>query len=473
MKTFMNVRLFSRRGGGGERRAGKPGLQLFALAHRSSRLAPRHAALSLALLCLVAPVLAQQPPEVTSTMNQTQAQLQILRIAIPSPTLGPSSAEAGAQPATFEVVNPNFFAPLTRDVAASGVFAIAPLPPSVNVNAPDLMKTANAQLLLKLNVFAIGQEYVVEARMVDTNNSIQYGKRYRGQVGALSRIAHTVANDMVRAMNGRPGIFLSQIAYASNRTGVYEIWLMDWDGSNQRQITRHANLSILPSWSADNERMVYTSFFTARGTSDMYIINRHGGERVRVNTGLGLNTSATFSPTSNDIAFVGSVHGNPDIYVIKDDSSNLRRLTTDDTIESTPEWSPTGRQISFTSGRSGTPQIYVMDAEGTNVRRISFEGEWNDDATWSPDGEQLAYTSRVNGRFQLRIMDLEHKQSRVLAGEGSNEQPTWSPDGRWIAFQSNRSGRWQVYKMRTDGTELLQLTFDGENKDPDWSKKAE
>src|SRR5258706_14607897 len=135
--------------------------------------------------------------------------------------------------------------------------------------------------------------------MVDTNNSIKYGRRYRGQVGALSRIAYTVANELVRAMNGRPGIFPSQIAYASNRTGVYEIWLMDWDGSNQRQITRHANLSILPSWSADNERMVYTSFFTARGTSDMYIINRRGGEPARGKRGRGLNPSAALRPTSN------------------------------------------------------------------------------------------------------------------------------------------------------------------------------
>jgi Tol biopolymer transport system component len=64
-------------------------------------------------------------------------------------------------------------------------------------------------------------------------------------------------------------------------------------------------------------------------------------------------------------------------------------------------------------------------------------------------------------------------ESRIVAGEASNEQPTWSPDGEWIAFQSNRSGKWQVYRMRVDGTDLLQLTFDGENKSADWSKKAD
>ena len=243
-----------------------------------------------------------------------------------------------------------------------------------------------------------------EARLLDTTGVSQFGKRYRGTAPALSRMAHMIANDLVRTINGKPGIFLSQIAFASNRSGSYEIWLMDWDGANQRQISRHNALSILPSWSPDNDRMVYTSF--TRGTSDMYIINRRGGGRIRLPTGLGLNTSATFSPISSDIAFVGSIAGNPDIYLIRDDGTNIRRITTTTSIESTPEWSPNGRQISFTSGRSGTPQIYVMDAEGTNVQRISFEGEWNDDATWSPDGEQIAYTSRDRRRGLERAADL-------------------------------------------------------------------
>lgn len=404
------------------------------------------------------------------TMDPSRA-TSVYRIAIPFPDLVPTAAPAVAPtPITPELINAPFFAPLTRDIAYSGIFAIVPLPPGVTPT-PEVAKRANANGLLKMNVWLEGQDYIIEARLLDTTGAVQIGKRYRSPAAALTRTAHMLASEIVRSLNGKPGIFTSQLAFASNRDGQWEIYLMDWDGANQRRITFHNAISILPSWSPDNDRLVYTSF--AKGTSDMYIVNRRGGGRLRLHTGLGLNTSATFSPVGNDIAFVGSIAGNPDIYAIKDDSTNLRRLTTTGSIESTPEWSPSGRQISFTSGRSGTPQIYVMDAEGTNVRRISFEGDWNDDATWSPDGEQIAYTSKVNGRFQIRIANLVTGQSRIVAGEGSNEQPTWSPDGQWIAFQSNRSGKWQVYRMRVDGTDLLQLTFDGENKEPDWSKKAD
>jgi TolB protein len=421
----------------------------------------------LASLLLISAGLSAQT-DITTTMTPEQA-AQIVRMAVPFPELKPSAAPAPVVVAP-DKVREGFFSPLTRDIAYSGIFAIAPLPPGVPVT-PELLKRVEAQLHLKLNVWTEGDDYVVEARLFDQSGASQLMKRYRAPEAALSRTAHMLANELVRTVNGRPAVFLTQIAFASNRSGNWEIWLMDWDGSNQRQITTHKALSILPSWSPDNERMVYTSF--ARGTSDMYIINRRGGGRLRINSGLALNTSATFSPVSNDIAFVGSVRGNPDIYIIKDDGSNLRRLTTTSSIESTPEWSPTGRQIAFTSGRSGSPQIYVMDAEGTNERRISSDGNWNDDAVFSPDGQKIAYTSRVNGRFQIRIADLITGENRIIAGEASNEQPSWSPDGQWIAFQSNRSGKWQVYRMRIDGGDLLQLTFTGENKEPDWSKKPE
>jgi TolB protein len=407
--------------------------------------------------------------EVTPTpIDRSQAN-QTVAIAVPYPTLNGVPA---AQ------ITDNFFGPLTRDLAVSGVFSLVPLPPNVAIT-PDVAKRVGAQEILNLSIAyaavsptapaGTAPELVIEARLYDSTGASGLAKSYRGSEAALTRIAHVIVSDLVRQFNGKPGIFLTQIAFVSDRDGHPEIYLMNYDGGNQRRITFHNSISVLPSWSPDDERLVYTSF--ARKTTDMYIVNRNGGGRIRLNTGLNLNTSATFSPVGHDIAFVGSVAGNPDIYLIRDDGTNLRRLTTTSSIESTPEWSPNGRQISFTSGRSGTPQIYVMDSEGANVRRISFEGEWNDDAAWSPDGESLAYTSRVEGRFQIRIANLVTGQSRIIAGEGSNEQPGFSPDGRFLCFQSNRTGKWQIYRARVDGSDVLPLTFVGENKDPDWSKK--
>ena len=414
----------------------------------------------LALLVFAAPASAQQQIGVDIYGNQAAG---TLRIAVPFPVIGPEVGQSA--------IDQQFYRILLQDLAFSRVFSITAMPPGVTSSEAAVRAGAQALLNLEVQLDSEGQ-YVFEARLFDlSTNAIQMGRRYRGQASALSRLAHTVANDLVRFFSGGRGLFLSQVAFISDRTGHREVWMMDYDGSNQRQITNHRNLTLNPSFSPDGERLVYTGF--TPDASYLYIVARQGGGRVRIGTGVNLNTSPTFAPNGNDIAFVGSVGGNPDIYLIQDDGSRVRRLTSGQSIESTPSWSPTGRQIAFTSGRSGSPQIYVMDAEGSNVRRISFEGSWNDDAVWSPDGNMLAYTSRVSGRFQIRLMNLSSGESRLLAGEGSNEQPAWAPDGNSILFMSNRSGRWQIYRMGIDGRELIQLTTQGQNWSPDWVDRKE
>jgi hypothetical protein len=256
----------------------------------------RHA-FTLTLLLAATTVFAQT--DITTTMSGDQA-TQVVRIAVPFPELNPPGA-AAPQPVDATEVRMAFFGSLTRDIAYSGIMALAPLPPGVPVTG-EVLKRINAQLHLQLNVWTEGEDYRIDARLVDPSGATQLRKLYRSPKAALTRTAHMLSNEIVKTLNGRPSVFLTQIVFASNRTGNWEIWLMDWDGANQRRITNHGALSILPSWSPDNERMVYTSF--ARGTSDMYIINRRGGGRSRVHSNLALNTSATFSPIGNDIAFV-------------------------------------------------------------------------------------------------------------------------------------------------------------------------
>ena len=99
---------------------------------------------------IAAPVFAQQ--QVDATVDPSKA-AQILRIAIPFPDLNPPpTAPAGAAPADAEILRQSFFSSLTRDLAYSGVFAIAPLPPNIPAT-PEVAKNAGASFLLRLNSF--------------------------------------------------------------------------------------------------------------------------------------------------------------------------------------------------------------------------------------------------------------------------------------------------------------------------------
>ena len=81
-----------------------------------------------------------------------------------------------------------------------------------------------------------GDRVSVEARVWDLKaHQLMLGRRYSGGVGYVERIAHTLANDIVKEFTGKNGLFLSSIIFVSDRDGaknVKEIYAMDFDGRN-------------------------------------------------------------------------------------------------------------------------------------------------------------------------------------------------------------------------------------------------
>jgi TolB protein len=151
----------------------------------------------------------------------------------------------------------------------------------------------------------------------------------------------------------------------------------------------------------------------------------------------------------------------------------VRRLTNTAAIDTTPTWSPNGNEIAFTSDRSGSPQIYIVSADGLGaVQRITAES-YADRPTWSPAPfNEIAFESRTGARFDIKILDVATRQVKQLTfGEGSNESPAFAPNGRHLAFMSDRAtgGKFQIFTMTRDGRNLRQITRMGTNTLPAWS----
>jgi len=328
-------------------------------------------------------------------------------------------------------------------------------------------RAIGAQFLLSGTVVRAGGQIVVEARLVDlVSGEFAFAKRYRAGIGASPVVAHTLANDIVQVFTGRPGPFLSRIGFISDRAGGPEIWMMDWDGDNPKQLTRHGAIALAPTWSPDGKKMVFTSFL--RGTPALFVLTpQEGYLRLLWDKG-GVNSSATFSPDGKQLAFASSRDGNTDIYILPIDGGTPRRLTTARGIDTQPAWAPNGRQIAFTSTRSGTPQIYLMDADGSNVRRLSFDGGFHDEATWTHDGTRIACTTKVGSKFQIATINTVTSQRTVITAPGNNESPCFSPDGTMIAFASDRTGTPQIFITDADGVPH-QLTSEGKNHSPTWT----
>ena len=316
-----------------------------------------------------------------------------------------------------------------------------------------------------------GDRIVLEGTLYNlSDGKAILGKRYRGGFSRARDIAHTFADEILSYLTGRRGIARTMIAFTTDRdqAGRKEIYLMDYDGANQRRLTAHRSTSMSAAWKADASGVAYTSFFG--GSPGIYFAAVDTGRKTPIFTEGGFNVSPTFSPDGRRVAFARSRDGNAEIFIANADGSGARQVTHSYAIDTNPAWSPNGNEIAFTSSRAGNPQIYAMDPEGTNVRRLTFEGPYNDNAAWSPDGTKIAYSTRRGGVFQIAVTDVVTMETRVLtAGREDHEDPTFSPDGRRIAFVRRIGNRKQVWVMDSDGSNMKALTGVGNSESPSWS----
>jgi len=418
------------------------------------------------------PATEPQPGRDITVVLPEANQLPVIQLAFPAvPNLA-------ALPGTAANAGRELERTLRADLERSGIFEIlGPEDLAVLQLAGDLERDADqyrslgAAMLLQNEVKLEGDRIVLEGRLVDlASRQTIVGKRYRGTFELARRIAHTYADEIVLFLTSKRGIALTSIAFVSDRDGSKELYLMDYDGHDQRRVTGHKSISMSPAWSGAGDTLAYVSFFG--GGPALYLADIASGRKSPLVTEGSLNASPAFSPDGRQVAFARALGANIEIFVCNRDGSGVRRLTNSPGIDTNPAWSPGGQEIAFTSSRSGTPQIYVMDVEGSNVRRVTFAGEYNDGAAWSADGTRIAYSSRAErNRFDIAVLDLVTLGSQTLtSGPGSNESPSFSPDGRRIAFASTRAGGTQIFVVDArSGGGLEQLTFQGFNASPDWS----
>jgi TolB protein len=322
----------------------------------------------------------------------------------------------------------------------------------------------------------------VQGWLYDTKNPQSpqvLGKQYREAATDENArlVAHRFADEIIfRLGGGIHGIAETKLYFVSSRSGTKEIWQMDYDGANQKQLTHLGDIALSPHVSPDGSRVAFSGVTKDGWQILMYSLEL--GRLVNFTRFGGDNYSPAWSSDGQNIAFSSSRSGNTEIYTVSSSGGNAHRLTENKGPDVSPTWNPkTNAQIAWVSGRTGLPQIYTMASDGTNVGRATDQG-YAVSPSWSPNGQFLAfawvrhYGPGAPGASDIYVMDIASKQWVQLTHDGGrNDFPSWSPDGRHIVFQSNRTGKVQIWSMLADGSETRQLTTAGENSQPNWSFK--
>jgi eukaryotic-like serine/threonine-protein kinase len=172
-----------------------------------------------------------------------------------------------------------------------------------------------------------------------------------------------------------------RIAFTSNRSGTYQVWVCDSDGSNMLQLASLGSVAGTPRW----------------------------------------------SPDGRFIAFDARIEGQFDIYLIGADGGPPRRLTDNPTEDMVPSWSRDGRWIYFGSNRNGDFQVWKIHPEGGDAVQVTRAGGL------------LAFESR-DGRYVYYQKGLDASELWRLPVEGGEEQLLCS-----IGFRRNNGvGGWAL-----------------------------
>jgi TolB protein len=386
---------------------------------------------------------------------------------------------------------------LFNDLQDSGLFKMVPKSffPLQNPQRPEDFKPVSGQGLAladwattpsNANYLAFGYTAVQNGQLVlygwlddvrqQTAASAQViGSRYFGSAdeAGARKVAHEFANDIIVKFGGGT-LAGSKIYFVSDRTGHKEIWVMDYDGGNQRQLTFYKSIAIQPAISPDGTRLAFTSF--DKGTPRIVMLDTLTGRPVQFyNQEASLNATPNFSPDGKQIYYSSTAAGHEaQIYAANLNGTNFRRIGVAKAIQVEPKVNPkNGSQIAFVQGPKNQ-QVFLMNTEGANVERLSNgEGEASNPA-WHPDGQHLLFSwtrGYATGGFNVFLMDTATREyDQLTSAAGRNENPNWGPDGRHLVFKSNRSGSWQIWTMLADGGQLNKLTGKGNNEYPVWSK---
>ena len=230
-----------------------------------------------------------------------------------------------------------------------------------------------------------------------------------------------------------------KIIYGSTASGKEDVWLMNADGSNQKQLTTTPGANFEPTVSDDGRTVVYVSKAADTG-QNLWKMNLENGERAQLTDG-GFDWRPDISPDGRWVVYMSVIKDSPTLWKIPIDGGGAP-IQLSDKIAAVPRVSPDGRFIAcFYRAQvetfsklavlpfDGGEPVKVIDRSPTTFVEAGIR--------WTPDGRALSFIDNRDGVSNVWIQPLDGSPAKQLTNFTSETifRFAWSPDGKMIVAE--------------------------------------
>lgn len=235
-----------------------------------------------------------------------------------------------------------------------------------------------------------------------------------------------------------------QVAYSWNKTGQWEIYVVDIDpDSEPKQISTGPGAKFGPKWRPDGKQIGYVCDLDGGECYDLHVHDLQSGDYHNLTAEISdsLSPSFAWSPDSTKIAFSYLHEGHFDTFILNISSDEIKQVLDERYHDFVIEWSPDGRYLAVEAeGPIQDYWTYIVPLDGLESFPLSIDDQpiCAKSPVWSPDSRSLAFASNVSGQFEIGVYDVDKGEIRwITSGKGEKEYPDWSPDGSQLVFVLN------------------------------------